>query len=225
MINVQDCLKDFRCKIGVSDEAPINLKECFLKLNILVLFKDMTDNVKGLSVKDSETGLSAILINSKLSVGKQHETIAHELFHVLYDDTLGSESSEMESEANEFASYLLLPKCGLEQYKAELSVKDENVVLQTILIIENRYRISRELLLRRIADDHLCDETIIKKIQSIDIEASAESKGYSRKLYQANNRDLLISDYENLAKNLLDDNKISEGHYTELINLIGNGKD
>ena len=97
MINVQDCLKDFRCKIGVSDEAPINLKECFLKLNILVLFKDMTDNVKGLSVKDSETGLSAILINSKLSVGKQHETIAHELFHVLYDDTLGSESSEMNS--------------------------------------------------------------------------------------------------------------------------------
>ena len=24
MINVQDCLKDFRCKIGVSDEAPIH---------------------------------------------------------------------------------------------------------------------------------------------------------------------------------------------------------
>lgn len=225
MISVQDCLSDFRHRIGVSDEAPINLKDCFLKLNILVLFKDMTDNVKGMSVKDTETGLSAILINSKLSVGKQHETIAHELFHVLYDESIGSESAKVESYANEFASYLLLPKAGLDQYKVDLAVNDDNVVLQTLLIIENRYRISRELLLRRIENDHLCDDAIIERIKYVDVEESAESKGYSRKLYQANNKNLLISDYENLAKNLLDNNKISEGHYTELINLIGNGKD
>lgn len=225
MINVQDCLKDFRYKIGVSDEAPINLKECFLKLNILVLFKDMTDSVKGMSVKDPETGLSAILINSKLSVGKQHETIAHELFHVFYDDCLGAESEEMESYANEFSSYLLLPKKGLEQYKTDLASQDEKVVLQTILIIENRYRISRELLLHRIANDHLCDDNLIERINSVDVEASAELNGYSNKLYSASNKNLLISDYRQLAKNLFDSNKISEGHYSELLNLIGNGED
>lgn len=225
MVRVQDCLKNFRNKMGVSNEAPINLKECLKKLNILVMFKDMTDDVKGVSLKDDETGLSAILINSRLSIGKQHETIAHELFHILYDEELGTQLPETEVAANEFASHLLLPSEGMNLYVDTLKSLDRQAVLRTILVIENRYRISRELLLQRITQDHLCSDEILEWVKSVDAIESAEKMGYSRKLYLSSNKDVLISDYRQLANNLFDNNKISEGHYTELINLIGNGED
>jgi Zn-dependent peptidase ImmA (M78 family) len=59
-----------------------------------------------------------ICINSWTSYGRQRFTLAHELYHILYEDNLqrviydmklSDDKSDSEKEADMFASYLLVP--------------------------------------------------------------------------------------------------------------------
>lgn len=66
-----------------------------------------------------------ICINSKSSYGRQRFTLAHELYHILYENkmdrvicgmSLVGNKSDSEKEADQFASYLLMPYDSLIQY-------------------------------------------------------------------------------------------------------------
>lgn len=56
-----------------------------------------------------------------------------------------------------------------------------------------------------------------------NIISSAREYGYNDSLYKSGNAGLIIGDYGALAKQLFDNDKISEGHYIELMNSIGFG--
>ena len=56
--------KKFRLDNGISQNEPINLKSLLRKLNILTIYKPLSETFYGMSLK-SKSGASFILINSE----------------------------------------------------------------------------------------------------------------------------------------------------------------
>ena len=115
--------------------SPIDLFSIVLsKLpDLTILFYPMSDNTSGMCIKNidgidlnelkedesSDINLASndmvICINSNMSIGRQRFTLAHELYHLLFEEdkrnliiceTLNDDDSEIE--ANIFASYLII---------------------------------------------------------------------------------------------------------------------
>ena len=72
---------EFRADNGLSASEAINLKSLLLKLNVLTIFRPLSDNFSGMCLKDG-SGHRFMLVNSSHSRGRQHFTIAHELYHL-----------------------------------------------------------------------------------------------------------------------------------------------
>ena len=75
----------FRTDNGLSASEPVTLKSLLLKLNILTVFRPLSDNFSGMCLKDN-SGHRFMLINSNQPRGRQHFTIAHELYHLFIEE-------------------------------------------------------------------------------------------------------------------------------------------
>ena len=113
--------KDFRVNYIDTDlDSPINIKTVLTKLGVLALFRPLSEGLCGLSIR-STTDDRFMLINSNNNIGRQHFTVAHELYHLYYGTNtvphicrLGGKEPE-EVNADSFASALLMPEKGLIQ--------------------------------------------------------------------------------------------------------------
>ena len=59
---------------------------------------------------------------------------------------------------------------------------------------------------------------------NLRIRQEASLRGYDRSLYHKGNESLVLGDYGSKAKRLFDEERISEGHYLELMRKIGYGE-
>ena len=219
----------FRVEIGASQNEPIGIKATLRKLNILTIFKPLSDQLCGLSLK-STTGDCFILCNSHSTKGRQHFTIAHEFYHLFYDenpiphvcsDENGGKSTN-EKNADAFASALLMPMGGLLHFISEKELTEKSVHIATILKLEHYFSVSRLSLLTRLKTVGLLSETSYTTLKLYPIVESAKQYGYETALYNKGNEHLVIGDFGEKARRLLEDDIISEGHYNELITLISN---
>ena len=64
---------EFRADNGLSASEAINLKSLLLKLNVLTIFRPLSDNFSGMCLKDG-SGHRFMLVNSSHSRGRQHFT-------------------------------------------------------------------------------------------------------------------------------------------------------
>lgn len=228
-MSILELVNDFRKRIGVDEGSPISVKDVLTKLHIFTVYRDMSLGVRGMSLKKSENQMG-ILVNSNLPLGKQHETIAHELYHLFYDSNPqahiyhNQDESESERAATAFAQQLLLPDVGIQAYVADTNMSSKEEVLRLVLVLENRYRVSRELVVSYLIEHDLCNEETISFIKNDDCRASSEKFGYGSKLYEPGNTNQVIGDYEEMAKKLLDSGSISIGHYNELITQLKENK-
>jgi Zn-dependent peptidase ImmA (M78 family) len=220
-IAIQFRAKEIECSLT----EPINAKNILRKLNILAVYRPLSDNFFGLSLK-SEKNLF-ILINSNTSRGRQHYTIAHELYHLFFDDKTFShicstetDKSMIERNANMFASALLLPEAGILQYISAPEIKSKQIELKTILRLEQFYSVSRSALLVRLKALHLLSEESYSLLYNLSPTETAKQYGYDTVLYSIGNHNLVIGDFGEKARTLFDKNIISEGHYRELMNLL-----
>ena len=72
---------------------------------------------------------------------------------------------------------------------------------------------------------NIISEDTRKDLSIIPVWSSAREYGYDLSLYQGGNEGLVISDFGEKAKRLFDEDKISEGHYIELLNMISYGQE
>ena len=96
----------FRFDNGLSQSGPINTKTLLRKLEITAMYRPLSDASYGISCRSN--------------TGRQHFTIAHELYHLFYDEALTPHMcqgtvSGTERNANMFDSALLLPREGVLQ--------------------------------------------------------------------------------------------------------------
>ena len=218
----------FRSERGLSQYEPINAKTLLRKLNITAMYRPLSDNSFGISCR-SKSGKMFMLVNSNSTRGRQHFTIAHELYHLFYDEDLsphmcGGAAMGEEKNANMFASALLLPREGILSMVDNDEIIRHKVKLATILRMEQMYQVSRSNLLIRLKELGLMTEGQVKEFQTIPVKNSAREYGYDQSLYEPGNEGVVIGDFGEKARLLYESGKISEGHYIELLNMITDGR-
>lgn len=218
----------FRRDNGFSNTEPIRLKSLLLKCNVLTVFRKLSDDFSGMAIKVGEDRF--MMVNQEHNLGKQHFTIAHELYHLFIQEDFRSQSCKTgrfdrkdleEYKADMFSAYFLLPNDGLTLAipPNELSNRD-TIRLETILKLEQYYSVSRRAVLQRLKNLDIITSLSYDRYK-VDVWKSAIAYGYELDLYRPGNENLVIGDYGVKAHQLFEDEKISESHYLELMRTIG----
>ena len=222
---------DFRNSIGLSGNDSIRLKSLLYKLNVLTVFKPLSDGFSGMAIKvnNGEETKRFILVNSSTSLGHQHFTICHELYHLYVQDnftfrvcTTGKfdKKDGEEYNADLFASLLLIPETGVKALIPDIELGKDKISLKTILKIEQYFSCSRSALLYRLKTLEIITAKSYE-LYNKNIKRGAVEHGYTTDLYQDGNHDQVVGDYGTIARELFDTEKISESHYFSLLLDLG----
>ncbi len=217
---------NFRSMNGLSDSEPIDCKNLLLRLNILTVYKKMSDDFSGMCLKRGDNKF--ILVNAKHSKGRQHFTIGHELYHLFVQEAFtphfcnpGSQSRDVnEKKADMFSSILLMPELGIKKSIPPHELK-KKMSIATLLRLERIFAVSHMAMLIRLKDLNIIDNIQYQEFKDLKISHLAVQYGYNTSLYEGGNDELVIGDYGTLAKKRFDEGDISEGHYRELMSDIG----
>ena len=219
-----------RARAGLNQTEPIHTKTLLRKLGVMVMYRPLSDHACGLSMRSSDGRMKFMLINSKNSRGRQHFTICHELFHLFYDETPkphvcgapGLEKDPSEVNANAFASALLLPREGVLSSIPDDEIMTQDISMATLLRLEQLYGVSHQSLCYCLRHMRLIteEELQVHLKESMQIQDIATEYGYDISLYQEGNENVTIGDFGEKARKLYDMERISEGHYVELLNML-----
>lgn len=223
---VENQVSKFRQHVGISDTEAVNLKSLLLKLNVLTFYRPLSDTFSGMSLRSGERRF--MMINSNNPRGRQHFTIAHELYHLFIEDNphphicwLDGKKDETEQCADAFARLFLMPANGVKQLIPDVELMSGNISLATILKIEHYFSVSHQAAVNRLCDLRLITKEQRAGLLQLSIRQTARSYGFNTELYEPGNANLVIGDFGEKAKRLFDEGKISEGHYLELLHKIG----
>lgn len=223
---VENQVSKFRQHVGISDTEAVNLKSLLLKLNVLTFYRPLSDTFSGMSLRSGERRF--MMINSNNPRGRQHFTIAHELYHLFIEDNphphicwLDGKKDEAEQRADAFARLFLMPANGVKQLIPDVELMSGNISLATILKIEHYFSVSHQAAVNRLCDLRLITKEQRAGLLQLSIRQTARSYGFNTELYEPGNANLVIGDFGEKAKRLFDEGKISEGHYLELLHKIG----
>ena len=219
-----------RAQAGLNPFEPIHTKTLLRKLGVMVIYRPLSEKACGLSMRSADGSGKFMLINSNNSRGRQHFTICHELFHLFYDEepkphicgTPGMEREPAEINANAFASALLLPQAGVLESIPSEEIMNRRITTATMLRVEQLFGVSHQSLcyclrhLRLLTEEELQTHLEESKV----IQDIATAYGYDLSLYQPGNEGVVIGDFGEKARLLYEQERISEGHYVELLNLL-----
>ena len=216
--------RELRENLGVDPDSPVDIFALVQNIEDLTLiFYPLSKNISGACYKGEDSKL--ILINSNMSVGRQRFSLAHELFHAYYDENIETSLSfsqigsgdEREKEADQFASYFLLP-----QYSLEKIIKNKNnkrLDLEDIIRLEQYFGLSHQAMLYRLLDEGFISKDEKNSMQT-GIISKAARLGYDISLYYPSSEEkkiLSFGHYMKLAEGLLEEDMISLGKYEELL--------
>jgi len=138
---------------------PVNVEGLALALGIKVIYSNLDENISGM-LKKEENGHFTIYINDTHAQTRQRFTIAHELGHyMLHRNLIGngiaddcayrSTSSDVykntnigkseETEANQFAASILMPKPAIENVKTLTKVDDPEIIANLLGVSRQAY--------------------------------------------------------------------------------------
>ncbi len=169
-----------RKRLKLDEKLPIFdicnlLEESGIKI---YLYKSRLKKSFGMSLGEKDGGPIIAVNVSSVTIERQIFTAAHELGHlILHKDSFRSEILEEndreEMEADEFASYFLMPQGGFQRKWAETSGLPW---LERVLHMKRIYKVSYRTVLRRLIDMRIVDNSIFMKF------ASQYKKNFNRDL-------------------------------------------
>lgn len=190
---------------------------------ITIVKYPLSQRISGMCTKVGED--IVICINSTTSYGRQRFTLAHEMYHILYehidgrvvcDMKMDSDKSDSEIEADMFASYLLMPYDALYQH----SKKVDEWTLSKVIDIEQLYIISHKAVLFRLEKDGYMSHNSTNLFRDIMVSREAARLGYGKELYLPSpegRRYFTIGEYVRKVENLYERALISDGKREELL--------
>lgn len=178
-----------REKMGHSNKEPLNIFSLLLSDSNYTLIKTkLSENISGMCIREGDTKFMAL--NSKMSLGRQRFTAAHELYHLevqglhegricgmaLYDT-----KSETEKEADTFASFLLMPYDGLEWYVEANDIHQWNAY--EVIRLSIYYGISYLAVICRLEHENRISKEQAIGLKSYNVRKEAAKYGLDPKLY------------------------------------------
>ncbi len=216
-----------RRKFGEDLSSPIDIFSLVKGIDRLTLvFYPLGQNISGACIKRPTS--MVIALNSVMTLGRQRFTLAHELYHLFFDDDMETticptkidSGDKIEREADRFASYLLIPPVALdEQLQSSDSNSDQKLCIDEVVRLEQYFGVSRKAMLFRLQEEHF-----ITKDEALGMESnvimSASRRGYDTSLYRPLPDDQLrktLGYYITKAEQLYAEEKISTGKYEEFL--------
>ena len=176
---------------GIDNYAPIDIFSLALEKieNLTLKWYEMDGIVSGCCLRSEDDNL--ILINSRHSKGRQNFTLAHELYHLNFDESSDTRicklnsKDEIEDKANKFASYFLMPKCALEDYYYRNGIKEWT--LKDMVKCEQLFQISHKAMLTRLNEEKYLSDEKFEKLSSpsFSIRKYAANLGFDTSLYES----------------------------------------
>lgn len=190
---------------------------------ITIVRYPLSSRISGMCTKENEDII--ICINSTTSYGRQRFTLAHELYHVLYEEgmqrvicdmSMNGNKSDSEKEADQFASYLLMPYDALLDYEQDKEKWD----LEKVIDAEQFFQVSHQAMLHRLICDNLITNESADKYKTIKVSAEAAKLGYGKELYyptDKNKQYFTTGEYIRKVEKMAEKDLISEGKREELL--------
>ena len=221
-----------RLQLGMDANSPVDVFALARGLDGLTLvFYPMGERISGMCVK-APARRCLIAINSTMSLGRQRFSLAHEFFHQYYDPNLTAICAktisdrwgkEIEQQADFFASHFLMPQAALDMLVQKLSARHPNGLLdlEDIVRLEQHFGLShRATMLRLKKTVHFPASLFEEYYNETGIRQIAERLGLYGELYlptPESRRYGCYGEYVNMARQLFDAGKISNGKYEELL--------
>ena len=217
--------QELREKLGEDANSPIDIFSLVNQIEGLTLvYYPLGKNISGMCVRDNEVRL--IAINSTMSYGRQRFSLAHELYHLYFDNANGFDvcskkldpKSENEKCADQFASYFLAPHKSLRAVIKRI-VGESSLTTQHVIALEQYFGMSHLAMLWRLVSEGYLKEEMVDKYRS-GVISEARSQGYDDKLYKPTAMELQKRTYGHYLKQvdeLQQRDLVSPGKIDELL--------
>lgn len=219
----------FRKELGEDCFSPIDIFSLAHNINGLsIVFYPLGDNLSGMCIKGKEDNC-VIAINSAMTLGRQRFSLAHEFYHMKFDDTMVSvcarkidSGKEIERNADMFASYFLMPESALIMMAGKLVEKNNNnqIVLEDIIRIEQYFGVSHQAATYRLMHTPYLSLEAGNEFLNQYVRFKAESLGYSAELYRPSpetKQYVTYGNYINQTEQVLSQGLVSVGKYEQLM--------
>lgn len=208
---------------GIGSFASANIRSLAYSniRNLTVLWFPMKTNISGCCSKTKED--KVIFINTNHTIGRQNFTLAHELYHLLYEDiddfiVCGvNNNSQSERNADNFASTLLMPDSALYWFKNNNQI--DEWALEDVIRCEQYYQVSRSTMLVRLRNLNWIGQSQSDEFAS-NIIREADRLGYDTALYKPsseNQKCSSIGELIRLTEKAYADKKITGGKRREIL--------
>ena len=217
--------QELREMLGEDANSPVDVFSLAYQIEGLTLvFYPLGDNISGMCVRDNEIRL--IAINSTMSYGRQRFSLAHELYHLFYDNESGfnvcskrlDPKSENEKCADQFASYFLAPYKSLRAAIKKV-VGDNPITVQHVIALGQYFGMSHLAMFWRLVSEGYLPANA-QEDYSNGVVSMARSLGYDDKLYKPTPVDMQKRTYGHYLKQveeLRQKDMVSSGKIDELL--------
>lgn len=153
-----------------------------------IVYYPLGDRISGMCVRDDSVKL--IAVNSTMSYGRQRFSLAHEFYHLYFDDLSGfhvcakklDPKSEAEKMADQFASYFIAPYKSLRAMVKKIC-KNGTLSLSNVIALEQYFGMSHQAMLWRLILEGYLNRNDWDAFAA-GVVLAARSLGYDDKLYR-----------------------------------------
>jgi Zn-dependent peptidase ImmA (M78 family) len=217
-----------RKQLGEDNNSPIDIFSLAMGIEKLtIVYYPLGNTLSGMCIKGTD-GQCTIALNSSMTLGRQRFSLAHEFYHLFYDNNMKSicaksigTGSEVEKMADAFAAYFLMPRAALADKADSLLAKhDGKLTLQDIICIEQYFGVSHQATLYQLSNCGYINREELTRLLDTSVRRQAEAMGFSSDLYRPLPEDKQYCTYGyyiNQADQLLNRDIVSYGKYEELL--------
>ncbi len=214
---------DTRLKLGLQSTEHFDVYRAVSSLGITCIKRPLESSISGATLKTNK--VKVILVNSSKTLGHQNFTVAHEIYHCLYDDNLVSRAcktesfdrvSDSEQVADLFATHLLMPEDAIFNQLRLRKKLDVKLTLADIINLEQFFGVSRKAMCWRLEDLKLITRDENDRC-CVNVIQGARLLGKNTDLYKSSDEKAIISDYAEKASEALQKNLITESRYEEIL--------
>lgn len=217
--------QELRELLGEDANSPVDVFSLANQIDGLTLvYYPLGENISGMCVRDDR--IKVIAINSTMSYGRQRFSLAHELYHLYFDDMSGfnvcakkfDPKEAAEKKADQFASYFIAPYKSLRDVVKKICGTKE-LSLQNVIALEQYFGMSHQAMLWRLVSEGYLTKGDVEKY-SLGVVSAARSLGYDDKLYKPTSIELQKRTYGHYLKQveeLRQRDIVSSGKIDELL--------
>lgn len=218
-----------RKRLGEDSDSPIDIFALAQNVEgLTIVFYPLGEKLSGMCVKGQE-GNNTIAINSSMTLGRQRFSLAHEFYHLYYDDNMVSvcamkinSGKEIEKKADMFASYFLMPETSLIMLAGKLTEKQatKHITLNDVIRIEQYFGVSHQAAVYRLMHTSYLSEEEGNSLLSEAVRSKAVALGFSSKLYRPSpeaKQYMTYGNYISQAEQVLSKGLVSDGKYEQLL--------